>query len=125
LLIKRQLTLNALQFLVLTTSGCGVRVGGMARKIRVEYPGAIYGEERSETAAKNAEGIVLAELKRINWDEAELAGRAKGDLIKVKLAARLRAETLVTVNWIAQRLQMGTAGYVNNRLYRWRRGTLG
>ena len=84
-----------------------------------------YGEERLETAAEKAEGIVLAELKRINSDEAELAGRAKGDPIKVKLAGRLRAETLVTVNWIAQRLQMGTAGYVNNRLYRWRRGTLG
>jgi len=84
-----------------------------------------YGEERLETAAEKAEGIVLAELKRINSDEAELAGRAKGDPIKVKLAGRLRAETLVTVSWIAQRLQMGTAGYVNNRLYRWRRGTLG
>jgi len=77
-----------------------------------------YGEERLETAAEKAEGIVMAELKRINWDEAEPAGRAKGDLIKVKLAARLRAETLVTVSWIAQRLQMGTAGYVTNRLYR-------
>jgi len=39
----------------------------------------------------------------------------------VKIAARLRAETLMTVKWIAARLEMGTAGYVNNRLYRWRR----
>ena len=67
----------------------------------------------------------MTELKRIKWDEAELAVRAKGDLMKVKLAARLRAETLVTVSWITRRLQMGTAGYVNNRLYRWRKGTLG
>jgi len=44
-----------------------------------------------------------------------------GTLHRVKIAARLRAETLMTVKWIAARLEMGTAGYVNNRLYRWRR----
>jgi hypothetical protein len=32
---------------------------------------------------------------------------------------------VVTVKWITERLQMGTTGYVNNRLYRWRKGTLG
>ncbi len=31
---------------------------------------------------------------------------------------------MVTVAWIAARLGMGTAGYVNNRLYRWRKGML-
>lgn len=33
-------------------------------------------------------------------------------------------ETLVTVKWIAARLGLGTAGYLNNQLYRWRKGTL-
>ena len=83
-----------------------------------------YGEERSETEAEKAEGIVLVELKRIKWDEAELASHAKGDRIKLKLAARFRAETPVTVRWIARRLQMGTAGDVDNRLNRWREGIL-
>jgi hypothetical protein len=46
--------------------------------------------------------------------ETELTERAK----------RQREETLVTVKWIAERLGMGTAGYVNNRLYRWRKGML-
>jgi hypothetical protein len=63
-------------------------------------------------------------LKRRKWDEAQLGKRAKGDLGKVALAAKLRAETVVTVAWIAARLKMGTAGYVNNRLYRWRKGML-
>ena len=53
-----------------------------------------------------------------------LGKRAKGDLGKVQIAGRLREETLVTVAWIAARLGMGTAGYVNNRLYRWRKGML-
>jgi len=37
------------------------------------------------------------------------------------MAARLRAETAVTVKWIAERLQMGAPGYVNHLLYLWRR----
>jgi len=58
------------------------------------------------------------------WQEADLTKRAKGDLGKVQIAGRLRTETTVTVKWIAARLAMGTASYVNNRLYRWRKGTL-
>jgi len=40
------------------------------------------------------------------------------------MAGRLRAETVVTVKWIAVRLRVGTASYVNNRLYRLRKGML-
>jgi len=83
-----------------------------------------YGEDRQETEAERAERIVHEELKRRKWTNADLAKRAKGDRSKVKIAARLREETVVTVKWIAERLQMGTTGYVNNRLYRWRKGTL-
>ena len=92
----------------------------MTERMGAEHNGA----ERLETEVEKAEGTVRAELKRRKWDEAEQAARAKGDLIKVKLAARLREETLMTVKWITGRLRMGTAGYVNNRLYRWRKGTL-
>jgi hypothetical protein len=45
-------------------------------------------------------------------------------MVKVKLAARLREKTTMTVAWIAERLWMGTAGHVNNRLYRMRKGLL-
>lgn len=34
---------------------------------------------------------------------------------------RLRAETAMTVKWIADRLQMGSPGYVNHLLYRHRK----
>ena len=83
-----------------------------------------YGAERLETDVARAERIVREELQRRRWQETDLTKRAKGDVGKVKIAGRLRAETLVTVKWIAERLGMGTAGYVNNRLYRWRKGTL-
>jgi hypothetical protein len=41
--------------------------------------------------------------------------------VKVALAARLRAKTTVTVGWIAERLAMGTRGYLNHLLYRRRK----
>ena len=83
-----------------------------------------YGDERLEPDVAKAERILREELKARRWPEAGLAKRAKGDLGKVQIAGRLREETLVTVAWIAARLGMGTAGYVNNRLYRWRKGML-
>jgi REP element-mobilizing transposase RayT len=47
--------------------------------------------------------------------------RPKGDAAKVALAARLRTETTMTVGWIAERLGMGSRGYLNQLLYRHRK----
>jgi REP element-mobilizing transposase RayT len=77
-----------------------------------------YGEERTESAEALAEQIIAEELKRRRWREAELQTKAKGDAEKVALAARLRAETTMTVGWIAERLGMGTRGHLNHLLYR-------
>jgi hypothetical protein len=68
-----------------------------------------YGEERAE------------ELKLGRWQEADLKTRLKGDSVKVVLAARLRSETTMTVGGIAERLAMGTCGYLNHLLYRRRK----
>ena len=80
-----------------------------------------YGEERAATAEAQAELIIAEELKRGRWQEAELKNRPKGDSVKVALAARLRAETTMTVGWIAERLTMGTRGYLSHLLYRRRK----
>ena len=56
--------------------------------------------------------------------EADLAARWKGDPDKVRVAQRLREETLVTLAWIAERLQTGSVVYLNNRLYLLRKGRL-
>jgi hypothetical protein len=80
-----------------------------------------YGEERAETAEALAELIIAEELKLGRWQEADLKTRPKGDSVKVALAARLRAETTMTVGWIAERLAMGTRGYLNHLLYRQRK----
>ena len=80
-----------------------------------------YGEERAKMAEAQAELMIAAELKRGRWQEADLKTRPKGDSVKVVLAARLRAETTMTVGWIAERLAMGTRGYLNHFLYRRRK----
>jgi REP element-mobilizing transposase RayT len=80
-----------------------------------------YGEERAQTAQAMAEQIIAEELKRQQWKEVALKTRLKGDPAKVALAARLRAETTMTVGWIAERLGMGSRGYLNHLLYRQRK----
>jgi len=81
-----------------------------------------YGEERQESQREQAERMVGEELRRRRWTEATLGARNKGDVEKLKMAVRLRNETLVTVAWIAQRLRMGSVANVNTLLYQWRRG---
>jgi len=80
-----------------------------------------YGEERAETEAAKAERIITEELRRRKWKATELPARPKGDAGKLAVAARLRAETSMTVGWIAERLEMGTRGYLNHLLYRRRK----
>jgi putative transposase len=79
-----------------------------------------YGAERAATEQERAEGLVQEGLKRLGWSEDDLGTRRKGARQKVKLAARLRVETTMTVKWIAQRLQMGTWTHLNHLLY-WHR----
>lgn len=78
-----------------------------------EYHG---GEERRESAAARADGIVREELKRLHWRESELAKRLKGAPEKVVIAQRLRSETTMTLKWIARRLAMGSASMVTHCL---------
>jgi len=75
-------------------------------------------------AEVQAERIVLSELKRRRWRERDWARLAKGDAAKVALAVRLREETVMPVKCIAERLRMGTPGYVHQLLYRYRKRKL-
>ena len=75
-----------------------------------------YGAERQAAGEVRAERLARAGLAVLGWTEKELSGRAKGDPGKVKLARQLRAETTMTLRWIAKRLQMGSWTYVSNLL---------
>jgi REP element-mobilizing transposase RayT len=79
-----------------------------------------FGPEIHQAAEAKASRIIDEELARILWTEAELLRKQKGDPVKLRIAQRLRAETTVTMQWIAARLQMGTKGYLSHLLY-WQR----
>jgi hypothetical protein len=83
-----------------------------------------FGPERAESQTVKAERIVQEELQRRRWDEGDLGRSKKGDVAKVRMAQRLREETMVTLGWIAQRLKMGSVAYLNNRLYLMRKGKI-
>jgi hypothetical protein len=76
------------------------------------------GDEKTESAENHAQRLVREEMGRIWWTKAELGRRRKGDPGKVRLAQRLRRETTMTLEWIAGRLQMGTASMVTHCLRR-------
>jgi REP element-mobilizing transposase RayT len=82
------------------------------------------GQLRQETAETKAERIIAEELQRLGWTNADLAQRLKGDPAKMAIASRLRGETVLTMEWIAKRLSLGTAKSVRPRLQKWRNANL-
>jgi len=74
------------------------------------------GEAKQETDEQKAERLVQEELRQRRWTEQDLGRRRKTDAAKVKLAARLRAETVMPLDWIAGRLQMGSRHTLANCL---------
>lgn len=80
--------------------------------------GVEAGEARVVSGHGAMEGTALGadELRKRRWTEEDLAKRRKTDAGKVRVARRLRAETLMTLDWIAQRLTMGCRHTVTNCL---------
>jgi len=75
------------------------------------------GELRRETAQARAERIVAEEIKRLGWNEANLADAQKTHPAKLAIAARLRRETTLPIKAIAQRVHLGTWKSLNVRLH--------
>ena len=63
----------------------------------------------------------LKVLRRVWPSISDKPQASKGDSVKVALAARLRAETTMTLGGIAERLTMGACGYLNHLVYRQRK----
>ena len=74
------------------------------------------GEAKRETDEQQAQRVVAEELQKRRWTEQELQQRRKTDAEKGKIAARVRGETVMTLDWIAARLQMGCRHTVANCL---------
>ena len=80
------------------------------------------GEEVYQSAQAKAERIVREELDALRCSALDLERHRKGDPAKLKIAERLRHQTTMTLDWIAQRLRMGSAGHLSHLLYRRRTG---
>ena len=89
----------------------------MEGKLGEHHAGAL----RRETAEARADKIVAQELKKLGWQQSELARRRKSDPAKLALAARLRRETTLTLKAIAERVRLGTSKSANARLHQWMR----
>jgi hypothetical protein len=76
--------------------------------------------DRQDCAETKAERIIAEELKRGGWAAGDLEGHPKGDPVKLALATRLRRETTLSLEWIANRLQLGAWRRANARLHHWR-----
>jgi len=59
-------------------------------------------ESKVESTQAIGERIIGDELKRRRWSEQDLKQRPKSDAAKLKLAARLRWETTLTIRQIDQ-----------------------
>jgi REP element-mobilizing transposase RayT len=66
-----------------------------------------HGEELRESEEQKAERLVTELLRQASWRGEQLKKRRKADPKKARMAARLRAETTMTWEWIAKRLAMG------------------
>ena len=72
-----------------------------------------FGAEIGEAAEDKALRIVKEEMKRRGWSEETLAQKRKGDAEKIRIALRLRQETMMTMAWIAERLHMGARTHLD------------
>jgi hypothetical protein len=108
----------------------------MPRNPRIEHVGGVYrqklleslngkfggrhsGQLKRETAEANVVLIIREELKARPWMEKVLEERAKGDLEKLAVEARLRREATLTIPAIAARLNLGSWKSFAAKLHRW------
>jgi len=79
---------------------------GLLRRMRGQLGTNHAGALRQESEREKAEGIIAQELKHLRWKEEDLTRRRKNDAGKAALALRLRQETTLTLEAIAQRLHI-------------------
>lgn len=71
-----------------------------------------FGAAVQEAVEAQAERLVTVGLKRLGWTEEVLKAKRKGHPSKVALALQLRSDTTMPLAWIAERLSMGSRGYL-------------
>jgi hypothetical protein len=95
---------------------------GMLERVAQASGGNHHGEEIAAAAEVRAERLVAQALASLKWTEEDVRSKSKGDPQKLAVAEQLRAESTMSLAWIAARLCMGTPGHLSHLLYWKRRG---
>jgi len=90
----------------------------MEGKLGDNHPGQV----RQETAEAKADRIVQEQLRVLGWTQTDLAARTKSDRSKLAIAARLKAETTLSLKQIAERLHLGKPKGAKTNLHKWING---
>ena len=69
--------------------------------------------DRREAQESKALRWLREEMGRLGWDAGALRQAGKGEARKVRLAARIRKDTTMSLKWIAQHLEMGRWTHVS------------
>ena len=93
----------------------------LLRQVEIAATPRHRGPEIFETGVAKAERILREELESRHWSYDNLQTLRKGDPEKVRIAYRLRRETTMTLAWISEHLVMGSTGYVDCLLYKYRK----
>jgi REP element-mobilizing transposase RayT len=72
--------------------------------------------DRREIDHVLAECLAAECLRAVGWTGRDLEQNPKGDAVKVEIARQIRTQTPMTRQWIAERLHMGSAGYLSQLL---------
>jgi hypothetical protein len=91
----------------------------MLEEIEKVEVASVSGGLRQETAINKGDRIVAEELKRLQWTEEDLRRRRKNDPGKLRIAARLRRETILSLRSIATRVGLGSSKSANAKLHTW------
>jgi len=91
----------------------------MLEEIQSGEEASLGGGLRQKTAIAKGERIVAEELKRLRWTEEDLRRCRKSDPEKLRIAARLRRVTILSLKDIATRVGLGSSKSANAKLDTW------
>jgi len=91
----------------------------MLAEIEKAEEAIVGGGLRQETAINKADRIVAEEMKRLQWTAEDLRSCRKSDPGKLRIAARLRRETILSLKRITTRVGLGSSKSANAKLHTW------
>jgi hypothetical protein len=97
----------------------------MARKLRIQHPGAVYRVMNREDRREPIFAVDADRHKFLGGREEDLRARLKVKSSKVELAQELRSQATMPLAWIEQRLCLGSRRYLTWSLQRRGENSLG